>query len=136
MEDSSLTTSGQLTQHDIDATDKHTWSVNDNGKGQYGTFTVDGTGKWTTLNNGDAKVQALTEGQKVTDTITVTVDDGNGGTATQVITVTITGTNDAAVITPSKPGDDAGSVRKTTSSPPAASWMSPTRTLAKPRSSP
>ena len=112
-EDSSLTTSGQLTQHDIDATDKHTWSVNDNGKGQYGTFTVDGTGKWTyTLNNGDAKVQALTEGQKVTDTITVTVDDGNGGTATQVITVTITGTNDAAVITPSKPGDDAGSVKE------------------------
>ena len=56
--------------------------------------------------------QALTEGQKVTDTITVTVDDGNGGTATQVITVTITGTNDAAVITPSKPGDDAGSVKE------------------------
>ena len=27
-----LTTSGQLTQHDIDATDKHTWSVNDNGR--------------------------------------------------------------------------------------------------------
>ena len=112
-EDGQLTTSGQLTQHDIDATDKHTWSVNDNGKGQYGTFTVDGTGKWTyTLNNGDAKVQALTEGQKVTDTITVTVDDGNGGTATQTITVTITGTNDAAVITPSKPGDDAGSVKE------------------------
>ena len=113
VKDGQLTTSGQLTQHDIDATDKHTWSVNDNGKGQYGTFTVDGTGKWTyTLNNGDAKVQALTEGQKVTDTITVTVDDGNGGTATQTITVTITGTNDAAVITPSKPGDDAGSVKE------------------------
>ena len=55
---------------------------------------------------------ALAEGQKVTDTITVTVDDGNGGTATQVITVTITGTNDAAIITPSKPGDDAGSVKE------------------------
>ena len=40
----------------------------------------------------------------------MTVDDGHGGTATQVVTVTITGTNDAAVITPSKPGDDAGSV--------------------------
>ena len=42
--------------------------------------------------------QALAEGQKVTDTITVTVDDGNGGTATQVITVTVTGTNDAPTI--------------------------------------
>ena len=106
-------------------------------KGQYGTFTVDGTGKWTyTLNNGDAKVQALTEGQKVTDTITVTVDDGNGGTATQVITVTITGTNDAAVITRASRATTPVRSRKTTSSPPAASWMSPTRTLAKPRSSP
>ncbi|MFY3689439.1 VCBS domain-containing protein, partial [Achromobacter ruhlandii] len=53
-----------------------------------------------------------TEGQKVTDTITVTVDDGNGGTATKTITVDITGTNDAAVITPSKPGDDAGTVQE------------------------
>ena len=42
--------------------------------------------------------QALAEGQKVTDTITVTVDDGNGGTATQVITVTVIGTNDAPTI--------------------------------------
>ncbi|NEV09356.1 hypothetical protein GND97_31200, partial [Achromobacter xylosoxidans] len=66
------------------------------------------------LDNDSAKVQALTEGQKVTDTITVTVDDGNGGTATQVITVDIAGTNDAAVITPSKPGDDKGTVQEDT----------------------
>ncbi|MFY3317960.1 VCBS domain-containing protein, partial [Achromobacter ruhlandii] len=38
--------------------------------------------------------------------------DGNGGTATKTITVDITGTNDAAVITPSKPGDDAGTVQE------------------------
>ncbi|MFY3921699.1 VCBS domain-containing protein, partial [Achromobacter xylosoxidans] len=75
------TVSGQLAKQDIDATDKHTWSVNNEGKGQYGTFTVDQNGKWTyVLDNDSAKVQALTEGQKVTDTITVTVDDGNGGT--------------------------------------------------------
>ncbi|MFY3300295.1 VCBS domain-containing protein, partial [Achromobacter xylosoxidans] len=109
------TVSGQLAKQDVDATDKHTWSVNNEGKGQYGTFTVDQNGKWTyVLDNDSAKVQALTEGQKVTDTITVTVDDGNGGTATQVITVDITGTNDAAVITPSKPGDDKGTVQEDT----------------------
>ncbi|MCH4590649.1 VCBS domain-containing protein, partial [Achromobacter xylosoxidans] len=45
------------------------------------------------------KVQALKDGQKVTDTITVTVDDGHGGTATKTITVDITGTNDAPTIT-------------------------------------
>ncbi|MFY3317967.1 VCBS domain-containing protein, partial [Achromobacter ruhlandii] len=58
------------------------------------------------------KVQALAEGQKVTDTLTVTVDDGHGGTATETITVEITGTRDAAIITPSKPGDDAGTVQE------------------------
>ncbi|CAB3736880.1 hypothetical protein LMG1866_05145 [Achromobacter ruhlandii] len=112
-EDGTTTASGQLTQTDVDVNDKHTWSVNNDGKGQYGTFTVDQNGKWTyVLDNDSAKVQALTEGQKVTDTITVTVDDGNGGTATKTITVDITGTNDAAVITPSKPGDDAGTVQE------------------------
>ena len=55
----------------------------------------------------------MKEGEKVTDTITVTVDDGHAsGKTTQTITVTITGTNDAAIITPSKPGDDAGSVKE------------------------
>src|SRR5207302_1992830 len=38
-------------------------------------------------------------GQVVTETYTVTVDDGHGATATQSVTVTITGTNDAPVIT-------------------------------------
>ena len=107
------TVTGQLTQHDIDTNDTHTWSVNDGGKGEYGSFQIDQNGKWTyTLNNDDPKVQALKEGEKVTDTITVTVDDGHGGKTTQTITVTITGTNDAAIITPSKPGDDAGSVKE------------------------
>ena len=106
------TVTGQLTQHDIDTNDTHTWSVNDGGKGVR-LVQIDQNGKWTyTLNNDDPKVQALKEGEKVTDTITVTVDDGHGGKATQVITVTITGTNDAAIITPSKPGDDAGSVKE------------------------
>ncbi|MBB1624924.1 hypothetical protein A9974_06700 [Achromobacter sp. UMC71] len=114
-EDGTQATTGQLTKADVDVNDKHTWSVNNDGKGAYGTFTVDQNGKWTyVLDNNSAKVQALAEGQKVTDTITVTVDDGNGGKATQTITIDITGTNDAAVITPSKPGDDKGTVKEDT----------------------
>ncbi|WP_235033896.1 VCBS domain-containing protein [Pantoea sp. 18069] len=97
-EDVLLTTSGQLTKADVDLNDVHTWSVNNAGKGQYGTFTVDATGKWTyVLDNASSKVQALTEGKKVTDTITVTVNDGKGGTASQTIAVEITGTNEAPV---------------------------------------
>ncbi|MFY3997548.1 VCBS domain-containing protein, partial [Achromobacter ruhlandii] len=77
------------------------------GKGQYGTFTVDQNGKWTyTLDNASTKVQALKEGETVTDTIKVTVDDGHGGTAFKEITVTVTGTNDIAKIT----GQSTGAV--------------------------
>ncbi|WP_156326896.1 VCBS domain-containing protein, partial [Achromobacter ruhlandii] len=98
-EDGTQTVTGQLAKADVDVNDKHTWSLNNDGKGQYGTFTLDQSGKWTyVLDNNSAKVQALAEGQKATDSITVTVDDGNGGKATQVITIDITGTNDAPTI--------------------------------------
>ncbi|WP_427770702.1 retention module-containing protein [Comamonas thiooxydans] len=99
-EDGVSVVTGKLDVADVDITDTHSWSVSNEGKGQYGSFSVDQNGEWTyVLNNDDPKVQALAEGQKVTDTITVTVDDGHGGTATQTITVTITGTNDGPVST-------------------------------------
>ncbi|MDH3636428.1 MAG: VCBS domain-containing protein, partial [Gammaproteobacteria bacterium] len=61
----------------------------------YGSVTESG-GNWTyTLNNANATVQALADGETLVDTITFTSDDGT--TATQAIT--ITGTNDAATIT-------------------------------------
>ena len=57
-EDSVEEVSGQLDKHDVDAKDTHTWSVNDAGKGQYGTFTVDQNGKWTyVLDNKSAQVR-------------------------------------------------------------------------------
>ncbi|WP_175130054.1 VCBS domain-containing protein, partial [Achromobacter piechaudii] len=108
-EDGTQVVSGQLTKTDIDTTDTHTWTLNNAGKGAYGDFVVDATGKWTyTLNNASAKVQALADGQKVTDTITVTINDGHGGTATQVITVTVTGSNDAPTIA----GTTTGAVKE------------------------
>ena len=58
--------------------------------------------------------QALAEGQKVTDTIVITVDDGKGGKATQTVTVEVTGTNDAPTIG----GTATGAVKKTRSSTP------------------
>ncbi|MFY2611209.1 VCBS domain-containing protein, partial [Achromobacter ruhlandii] len=86
-EDGTQTVTGQLAKADVDVTDKHAWSLNNDGKGQYGTFTLDQSGKWTyVLNNNSAKVQALAEGQKATDSIAVMVDDANGATATKTIT--------------------------------------------------
>ena len=87
--------------------DTHTFSVRPSGaaeaengaaaEGKYGTLTIDehGNYKYTLISD------ALGEGDKYTETFTVTVDDGNGGKATQTITVNLTGTNDAPVITES-----------------------------------
>jgi len=65
--------------------------------GSYGQFTLAAdTGQWTyTLDNDSDVVQALAEGETVTDTLTVTSLDG---TASTDIVVTITGTNDVAEI--------------------------------------
>ena len=88
--------------------DTHTFSVKHEGaegnsgpsaEGKYGTLTIDEHGKYKYVLTSDA----LGEGEKATETFTVTVDDGNkGGTATQTITVNLTGTNDAPVITGSQ----------------------------------
>ncbi|WOE42759.1 Ig-like domain-containing protein [Acinetobacter chinensis] len=99
VEDSSLTVTGQLSVTDTDLTDTHTWNVSGNGAGQYGSFTVDATGKWSyQLNSTHKDVQALAEGESLTDTIIVMVNDGNGGAASETLTITILGTNDAAIL--------------------------------------
>ena len=64
-------------------------------QGTYGTFTFNTTtGAWTYALN-QALADPLTQGQAVTDTLTVTSADG---TASYNIVVNITGTNDAAVL--------------------------------------
>ncbi|MGM4927015.1 T1SS-143 repeat domain-containing protein [Tardiphaga sp. 619_E2_N8_5] len=92
--------SGQLTAFDIDndANDApQIWTIS--GTPAYGTIAIDATGKWTyTLNNNLPGVQALGDGQQVTEVFTATVADNHGATATQTVTVTVTGTNDAAVL--------------------------------------
>jgi VCBS repeat-containing protein len=108
-EDGASKVTGQLSVADVDVRDSHTWTVDSNPKGAYGSLTVDATGKWTYTVDTQA-TQALTGGQKVQDTFTVKVNDGHGGTATQTITVNITGTNDIPVITPHTSGSDRGLV--------------------------
>lgn len=63
--------------------------------GQYGSIDLRADGRWIyTLDNADPRVQALAEGETLTDTITVTAKDG----ATQDLTVTVTGSHDLPVI--------------------------------------
>jgi VCBS repeat-containing protein len=69
----------------------------------YGSYTIDVSGHWTYyLDNGNAAVQALNNGDVATDSFTVKTADGTE----QVVTITIHGTNDAAVIS----GDTGGAV--------------------------
>ena len=66
----------------------------------HGAISIDAAGNYTyTLNDSDAAVQALGEGQTLTETVAVTVKDKLGATSTKDIVVTIHGTNDAPVFT-------------------------------------
>ncbi|MDP9812515.1 T1SS-143 domain-containing protein [Rhizobium tibeticum] len=92
------TATGTLTVTDVDTGEAHFQGAAPGSlAGSYGTFTFnETTGVWGyALNNGAANVQALTGGQTVYDTLTVTSADG---TASQQIKVTITGADDAAPI--------------------------------------
>ena len=72
--------------------------------GTYGTFSFTrdnaaGTLQWTyTLDNSNAAVQALRDGQVAYDKLAVKVADDGGAATTQIITVTITGDNDDPVL--------------------------------------
>ncbi|MDZ7888723.1 MAG: VCBS domain-containing protein [Pseudomonas sp.] len=98
-----LHTEGQLVVTDPDANQEHFIAmqgiVGDHG---YGSFSIDAQGHWTyTADNSAPIVQALQSGHQATDSIEVMTADGTR----QTITVTLAGTNDAAVITESSPGN-------------------------------
>ena len=97
-EDVTLTASGQLVATDRDHDAELTWSVEQGGVGSYGKLMLTESGKWKyTLDNSSAKVQALNDGQSVTDSFVVSVSDHQGGKTSQTITVTVSGTNDGSV---------------------------------------
>ncbi|MDH2348678.1 VCBS domain-containing protein, partial [Bradyrhizobium sp. SSUT77] len=66
--------------------------------GTYGTLHLNANGTYTyTLNNAQANVQALAEGQTVTDVFSYTNSDNHGGSSSANLTITINGTNDGPV---------------------------------------
>lgn len=106
----SLCASGTVAFADVDLSDTHTAMVaaaagNATALGALVLAPVNeaanaanGSVQWTyTLNN--AAAQYLAQGQTVTETYVITINDGHGSTAAQNVVITITGTNDAPVIT-------------------------------------
>ncbi|MBK9085613.1 MAG: retention module-containing protein [Sterolibacteriaceae bacterium] len=62
----------------------------------YGTLTLDSDGTYTySVDNANPTVNALNVGGILTEVVTYTVSDGNGGTATTTLTITINGANDS-----------------------------------------
>jgi VCBS repeat-containing protein len=87
------TATGTLTATDVDS--PATFVAQDKAAGTYGTFSIGTDGKWTyALDNANAKTNALTAGQKVTDIFTAKTADGTA----QAVNINVTGANDLAVI--------------------------------------
>ncbi|MGI6784987.1 MAG: VCBS domain-containing protein [Aminivibrio sp.] len=67
--------------------------------GDYGSIKINADGSYTyELANDDPRIQALAEGETLTDTFVYTATDRSGKTATTTVTITIDGTNDAPEI--------------------------------------
>jgi VCBS repeat-containing protein len=99
---------GAIAFTDLDLIDTHSASFAADGAGYLGSFTLDpisqdSTGGNTGLVNwhfsvADGALDFLAAGQHLTQSYTVTVSDGHGGTVPQDVTVTLNGNNDAPTL--------------------------------------
>lgn len=91
--------SGTVAFDDADLNDSHSASFAPQGGGYLGTFSLDPVNQagdnvgWHFAVD-DSAIDFLDEGETLTQTYTVSIDDGSGGTTTQDVTVTITGEAD------------------------------------------
>ena len=85
---------------DIDAHDTVSFIPKTGEAGRYGTLTLNAAGAYTyTLNNSLSVVQALGQGESLSETFNYTVKDQHGGITVGTLTVNISGTNDLPVPT-------------------------------------
>jgi VCBS repeat-containing protein len=98
------TATGSIAFADVDLADSHAASVAPNAAGYLGTLTLGAVNQgantvgWT-FSVADSELDFLDDLAVLTQSYTVTLDDGNGGTVTQTITITLNGTADAPVVT-------------------------------------
>ncbi|ERL49186.1 beta strand repeat-containing protein, partial [Halomonas huangheensis] len=98
----STTVTGNVTDNDTHSADAEEVAFNDPAAAQFGTFTDNGDGTWSyELDNSLAAVQALDDGETLTESLVYTVTDADGDTSEATLTITITGQTDAPpVVTP------------------------------------
>jgi len=84
---------GLLHVQDVDAGASHSISLDPAHHAQYGTLTIMGDHWGYQLDNNNPVVDALNNGDTLTDSIKVIIDDGQGGQISQDITVHIEGHN-------------------------------------------
>ncbi|BEP69736.1 MULTISPECIES: VCBS domain-containing protein [unclassified Variovorax] len=64
---------------------------------EYGSIVLNANGTYSyTLNNSDPRVNALKDGETLTDTVSYTLTDADGDTSTTTLTITIHGRTDAS----------------------------------------
>ena len=82
------------------------WDANQNG--HFGTIMLNADGTYSyRLDNDNATVKALSDGETLTEEFTYTYTDADGDVATGKVTITINGVDNGVVVTPSDP--EAGS---------------------------
>ena len=85
------TATGALTADDVDNGDGFQAITDGTSNSGYGSYSIDANGAWTyTVDNGNAAVDALDEGETLTDSFTVRSEDGTE----QEMSVIINGAND------------------------------------------
>ncbi|GAB1056986.1 MAG: hypothetical protein WAqMacA_33530 [Shewanella algae] len=125
-EDSLLTISGNLLDNDVQGGDTAQVTVAGSGgnldnavsnqsqvSGSYGLLTLNADGSYNyQINSAAQAVQALAQGESLTEVFSYLLTDADGDTSVQTLTITITGTNDVPVISTPQPGEADGAVRE------------------------
>ncbi|MCG2579231.1 VCBS domain-containing protein, partial [Dechloromonas sp. XY25] len=95
-EDSALVATGNVLGNDTVGADAHASPVTPASVTlAHGSLVLAADGSYTyTLNNADPAVNALNNGQSLTDSYTYTLTDGDGSTSTATLTLTINGHTD------------------------------------------
>ncbi len=93
----SVSINGNVMSNDTLGSDSPT-TVTNHGSASYGSITMNSDGSYTyTLDNTNPAVQALNNGESLSDTISYSITDSDGDSSSAELVITINGANDAPV---------------------------------------